>query len=94
MSTHTAIPPGHSPPPSERLRDGNKIGWVSLRAAFPWLVYLGVTSDNAYSNLCGANGTDPTLSWSASWNTLNNALVNNNPSYPYTLYSGVSAFHL
>jgi hypothetical protein len=41
--------------------DGNKIGWVSLRAAFPWLVYLGVTSDNAYSNLCGANGTDPTL---------------------------------
>jgi hypothetical protein len=44
--------------------------WVSLNDV-DRISFLGITSDNASSNLCGTT----TLSWSDAWNGLNNALV-------------------
>lgn len=46
--------------------------WVTMRTHFG-MRFDGVTSENGQSQICGSNYS---LSWQASWNALNSALVN------------------
>lgn len=45
--------------------------WVDLVQNYPNVVFISVTSENAFSDICDGN---PTYTWLQSWNVLNDAL--------------------
>lgn len=70
----------------------NASQWVGLRDdVSSYVLFWGVTSDNAGSTFCGTK----TLTWYQSWTTFNSYLTNNTPTpYPNDLLPGAIAYHL